>query len=105
MKATRVYISGPMSGMPEHNFPAFHAEAARLRALGYDVVNPAELNPEPGKTWEECMKVDLRELLDCDLVALLPDWEKSRGARKEMELALLVCIPVCNAVQIRSVHA
>lgn len=28
----RIYISGPMSGMPEHNFPAFNAEAARLRA-------------------------------------------------------------------------
>ena len=105
MKATRVYISGPMSGMPEHNFPAFHAEAARLRALGYAVVNPAELNPEPGKSWEECMKVDLRELLDCDLVALLPDWNKSKGARAEMELALMVCIPVCNAAQIRSARA
>lgn len=59
----RIYISGPMSGMPEHNFPAFNAEAARLRALGYDVVNPAELNPEPEKTWHDCLRTDLMELL------------------------------------------
>ena len=38
----RIYLSGPMSGLPELNFPAFHAEAARLRALGFEVVNPAD---------------------------------------------------------------
>ena len=31
----RIYLSGPMSSLPELNFPAFHAEAARLRALGF----------------------------------------------------------------------
>ena len=46
----RVYISGPMSGLPELNFPAFHAAAASLRAKGLDVVNPAEINAEhPGQ--------------------------------------------------------
>lgn len=76
----RIYISGPMSGMPEHNFPAFNAEAARLRALGYDVVNPAELNPEPEKTWHDCLRTDLMELLTCDAIALLAGWQKSAGA-------------------------
>lgn len=38
----RIYLAGPMTGLPEHNFPAFHAEAARLRGLGYHVENPAE---------------------------------------------------------------
>lgn len=37
----RLYLSGPMTGKPALNFPAFHAEAARLLALGYEVVNPA----------------------------------------------------------------
>ncbi|TGA83618.1 DUF4406 domain-containing protein, partial [Pseudomonas aeruginosa] len=27
----RIYLAGPMTGLPEHNFPTFHAEAARLR--------------------------------------------------------------------------
>ena len=47
----RIYIAGPMSNMPSLNFPAFHAEAARLRGLGYEVVNPAEVNPDPTAGW------------------------------------------------------
>lgn len=47
----RVYLSGPMTGLPELNFPAFRVEAARLRALGFEVVNPADLNPEPNTGW------------------------------------------------------
>ena len=38
----RIYLAGPMTGLPEFNYPAFHAEAARLRQLGYHVENPAE---------------------------------------------------------------
>lgn len=34
----RIYISGPMTGMPELNFQAFHAEAARLKCVGNGVV-------------------------------------------------------------------
>ena len=41
MASKRIYISGPMTGMPEHNFPAFHAAADRLRKAGWSVVNPA----------------------------------------------------------------
>jgi hypothetical protein len=38
----RIYIAGPMTGLVEHNFPAFHAAADRLRKAGWDAVNPAE---------------------------------------------------------------
>lgn len=83
----RVYLSGPMTGMPGLNFPAFYAEAARLEKLGYDVVNPAEINPDPGMDWNECMRRDLRALLDCDALALLDGWQKSKGAHLEMDVA------------------
>jgi len=29
---TRVYLSGPMTGIADNNFPAFHHWAAKLRA-------------------------------------------------------------------------
>jgi len=83
----RVYLSGPMSGLPEHNFPAFHAHAQLLRAAGHDVVNPADLNPDPGKSWEECLRTDLRELCSCEAIALMPGWERSKGANLELHVA------------------
>lgn len=98
----RIYLSGPMTGLPEYNFPAFNAEAARLRALGYDVVNPAELNPEPGKAWHECMRADIRELMTCDTIALLPGWHGSDGAHLELHVAHRVGIKIVDAAAIQA---
>ena len=77
---TRVYLSGAMSGKPDLNFPLFNAEAARLRSLGYDVVNPVELCPDPAATWHDCLKADIKALLDCDAIVMLPGWVDSQGA-------------------------
>jgi hypothetical protein len=82
----RVYLSGPMAGIPEHNYPVFHAHAARLREQGYDVVSPAELD-NAGKTWEGCLRTDLREMCTCDAIALIPGWEGSKGANLELHVA------------------
>jgi Domain of unknown function (DUF4406) len=77
-----------MTGLPAFNYPAFNTEAARLRALGYHVENPAE-NPEPPcKSWEGYMRLALTQMLTCDTIALLPDWDDSRGARIEYRLAV-----------------
>lgn len=81
----RIYLSGPMSGIADHNFPAFHEWAAKLRADGFDVVNPAEL-PE-GNTWEDCLRIDLREMCTCSAIALMPGWEGSKGANLELHVA------------------
>lgn len=83
----RIYLAGPMSGLPELNFPAFHRMAARLRAQGYEVVNPAEINANPDAEWLECMRADIKQLVDCDTVAVLPGWSASRGASLEVDLA------------------
>ena len=93
----RLYIAGPMSNLPGLNFPAFHAAAARLRALGYEVVNPAEINADPTAGWLACMKADIKQLVDCDGIALLPGWEKSKGARIEHALAAGLGLLVCQA--------
>jgi hypothetical protein len=84
---TRIYISGPMTGLPDLNFPAFHAAAARLRAAGYEVVNPAEINPGSDMSWAQCMRADIKALCDCDTIALLPGWMDSSGAHLEMHIA------------------
>lgn len=96
----RIYLSGPMTGMPEHNFPAFNAEAARLRALGYDVVNPVDINPDPGVTWHQCLRNDLQALLTCDTLALLDGWMISQGAHLELHVAHRVGMRIVEARQI-----
>lgn len=84
----KIYVSGPMSGLPNNNVPAFNAAAKKLRAKGFRVVNPAALDDgEPCKTWEECLRRDLRELTKCTDIATLPGWTKSRGALLELHVA------------------
>jgi hypothetical protein len=86
MKLT-IYISGPMTGKPGLNFDAFNAAAAKYRAQGHTVINPAELNPDPSTPWVECMKVDIAALLKCNAIKMLPGWCDSRGARLERYIA------------------
>lgn len=75
----KLYLVGPMTGIKDLNFPAFHAEAARLRALGHQVVNPAEINSDPSAKWLDCMRADIQQLVTCDSVAMLDGWTASRA--------------------------
>jgi methylmalonyl-CoA mutase cobalamin-binding subunit len=88
----RIYVSGPMTGLPDLNFPAFHRAAATLRESGYEVVNPAEIDeaepaPRAARTWADCLRRDIQALVDCTAIALLPGWEHSRGAKLEKHIA------------------
>lgn len=83
----RAYIAGPMSGLPNANYPAFNAAAHQLRGRGWKVENPAE-NPEPEcKSWLGYMRMSLVQISRVDAVVLLPGWEGSRGARIEWQIA------------------
>ena len=89
-----------MSGLPDLGYPAFNAEAARLRALGYHVENPAE-NPEPScGTWLAYMRIAITQLVQCDAIALLDGWQDSRGACVERTLADGLGLPVLRAKDI-----
>jgi len=86
----RIFIIGPMSfrADSDHNYPAFQDAAARLRHWGYNVKSPTELDDgNRDRSWEYYMKESLRMLLDCNTIAMLPGWEKSRGAKLELQLA------------------
>ncbi len=90
----RVYIAGPMTGLPDLNFPAFANAAADYRSRGCHVENPAEINPDPTMPWEECMRRDIPCMLTCDTIIMLPGWRKSRGANIELNLAVAVGMAV-----------
>ncbi len=91
----KLYLAGPMSGYPEHNFPLFHQAARLLRAAGHEVFNPAE-NNDDGVVQSRAyyMRLDIPALLASEAVVLLPDWQQSRGANLEVWIALDLDLPV-----------
>lgn len=99
-----IYLSGPMTGLPDHNFPAFNREAARLRAMGYRVVNPAEINKDAGSRWHDCLRKDLEQMLTCNTLALLDGWEHSNGAHLELHVAHRVGMRIVRAGDIGRRH-
>lgn len=83
----RCYIAGPMTGYPGMNFDAFHAAAKKLRAQGWIVVNPAEINDDVNADRIECLRADITALATCSAVAFLPGWDRSKGALLESHIA------------------
>ena len=100
--APRVYISGPMTGLPEYNFPAFFAMARRLKERGFSVLNPAAWPARA--TYDEYLQFDIKMLIRyADMVVFLDGWEKSNGARVEMAVARALKLPVLFADQLDEV--
>lgn len=91
----RIYIAGPMTGLPEFNYPAFRAASARWRAAGWRVRCPTEaFDGDQSRTYAEFMRADVAMLLDVEAVAVLLGWEQSRGARFEVHLAQILGLPI-----------
>lgn len=102
----RIYLAGPMQGIKDFNFPAFHAAARVLRLQGnHTVFSPAEKDEEiygkdslksdkgdiadtKGFSLREALKIDMTWICDhAEAIALLPGWENSKGANAEWALA------------------
>ena len=89
----RVYLCGPMTGMPLLNYPAFNELASELRAHGLEVMNPAE-NPEPPcRSWKGYMRMSLKQIADADLIVVLAGWPASKGATLEISTARGLGVP------------
>ena len=110
----KIYLAGPMRGIPKFNFPAFYEAAEFLKQQGHEVFNPAssdcmEHGPEvcesptgnledikhTGFSLRHALKKDLSWICDhAEAVALLPDWERSLGATAERALAVALGLDV-----------
>jgi hypothetical protein len=90
----KLYISGPMTGLPEFNYPLFRDVAKFFRNEGITILSQAEIdggeqvggNAEV-KTWDYYMRHALRLELEADAIAFLPGWTTSKGARREFDIA------------------
>ena len=107
----KIYLAGPMRGIPLFNFPAFHEAAGKLRALGHEVYDPAEADIARGfdpakddeKSESQYMEWDLPEVCKADAVAVLPGWENSRLAKLEIYNACYLRKPILNASDLTTV--
>lgn len=100
----RAYIAGPMRGKADHNFPAFKAAAEDLRAQGWQVTSPHELDeqegfdPSNGVTAEQYAHFLARDIQTLsrgiDTLFLLPGWEDSPGARAEFAYAQAIGLDI-----------
>lgn len=85
---SKIYLSGPMTGLPCFNYPEFNRVAQLLRDVGNYVYNPAEKSAEmksnPRKCWSEYCRFIC---LEADEIVLLHGWEKSLGVSAELALA------------------
>ena len=112
----KIYLAGPMTGMPSLNFEAFMYCESNLKEVGWKVFNPAQFDIEAGfdpremsykeieeflkerpHFLDEAMQKDLEAIMCSDAVAMLPDWEQSTGALAEYHLARWRHIPVYDA--------
>ena len=84
--STKVYISGPITGIPDGNKEAFEVAERVLREKGYAVFNPRRHVPQ-GLDWATAMRSAIKLLLECDAIYLLSDWSHSKGAQVEYGLA------------------
>lgn len=97
----RVYLCGKISGEPFNMASKKFKDAEKMLLEEYfpddEIVNPIEhckrvasiyrISEEVFEDWKWCMSVDFAELLTCDVIALLPDWMDSVGARIEYAIA------------------
>lgn len=107
MSQHHLYVSGPMSGLPEFNFPAFVEATSKLERAGFKVTNPSALSlpcgcsgptqcrPAPHE-YHEYLRMCLQALVGNDIsgIALLPGWENSKGAAVEMAVGRALGWPV-----------
>ena len=111
----KLYIAGPMSGYGDFNFHTFHQAAHILELLGHVSLNPAAKESMPGSWFPDWAMIpetftcpsgsgtakdpqfapgqihsrDFEMILEADGIAMLPGWQRSRGARAELLVAQL----------------
>lgn len=121
LRTRRVYIAGPITGIPMSNFPAFDAARDRWAEAGWAALSPADITrkywrdrfgtefdpsspSDPrmcvgGDIYPELLRLDFKALSSAEAIALLPGWERSHGVSIELPYALALGMPVYDAAQ------
>ena len=84
----KVYISGPVTGYDiEERKLAFLKTKHMLESLGYEAYNPLENGLAEDASWQEHLRTDIAQLLQCESIYMMPGWELSHGCKLELDVA------------------
>lgn len=120
----KVYVCGPMTGVPHFNFPAFVAAVEDLREKGFEVVSPHELDSPSAKkaaeesldgdpshyadndSWGNMLARDVKIIADrgVEAIVCLPGWENSRGAKLETFVGRLCGLQLLEYPNLNKIH-
>ena len=92
-----IYISGPMTGLENHNSKGFYDTEMKLRSRGFNsIINPIRISEIYGldHDYNFYMKKSLAEMMTADAIYVFGDYKRSRGVKIEIDLAQTVGIPV-----------
>lgn len=99
-EVSHIFLSGPMTGVPDWNHPLFNQVAMELRLAGFAVCNPAEFyGGDTTRLRSEYMRESMTGLLKSDMVVALPGWQQSEGALVELAVALQLDLPVIELAE------
>ena len=73
--------------MTAKEYEVFCTALEKLMAQGYDPVNPFRNGLPDEAHWRAHMRADIALLLACDYIYMLKDWELSKGAKLELDVA------------------
>jgi hypothetical protein len=100
---TTYYLSGPMRGKPGFNYGAFNeVENALTRVVDHEdkLINPARnFDGDTGRPTTEYLTVDLKQVLESDVIVQLPGWQESEGAVREARIGVWTGKEFCKASQ------
>jgi hypothetical protein len=105
-----VYLSGPITGMPENNRRVFREVEKQIRKIApreIAVYNPIKLSKivdrrfagtDRKPAWEDYMRFDIAKLVKADCAYFLKGWELSKGASLERYIAVRLGIPCVESI-------
>lgn len=89
------YISGPMTGYTEYNYPYFNMIASRLREQGFNILSPSEVDDGEqvkasagNQHYSYYLKKAMLMMCNADAIIMLEGWTRSKGARAELGFML-----------------
>lgn len=84
----KIYISGPITGVPDYADKFNHAQnELTVKYPTATLINPLFVEHPPFADWIDYMKADIKALLDCNAIYMMKGWQKSKGATLEFIIA------------------